>query len=162
MELKNGTHHEGILRPAELRRRPRPRGTISSGGHSKHSTSVVGSGKKKWAIILKAASPALHLHVQAVSDGEAVILHSPCLLSERERKQARLNVMRVMMGVTASVTYSILRLYVQAVSSLVNHSTPFLIALSPYQQGRLEVLQNTAMRIMLGAPTGVQRMHHAG
>ena len=34
----------------------------------------------------------------------------------------------------------------------MNYSAPVLIALSPSQQERLEVLQNAAMRTMLGAP----------
>ena len=71
----------------------------------------------------------------------------------RERTQARLNVMRAMTRLTEGATYSVLRLYyVQAVRSLVDHSAPALTALSPDQQGRLEVLQNTAMRTMLGTP----------
>ena len=40
--------------------------------------------------------------------------------------------------------------YVQAVRALVDYSTLVLIVLSPTQQERLEVLQNTAMRTMLG------------
>ncbi len=71
----------------------------------------------------------------------------------RERTQARLNVMRAMTRPTAGATFSVLRLYyVQAVRSLVDYSAPVLIALSPIQQKRFEVLQNTAMRTMLGAP----------
>ena len=40
----------------------------------------------------------------------------------------------------------------QAVRSLVDYSAPALTALFPSQQGRLEVLQNIAVRTMLGAP----------
>lgn len=50
-------------------------------------------------------------------------------------------------------TFTVLCLYyVQAVQFLMDYSAPFLTALSPNQQERLEVLQNNAMMIMLGGP----------
>ena len=53
----------------------------------------------------------------------------------------------------AGATYDVLRLfYVQAVRSLVDYSAPVLTALSSSQRGQLEVLQNSALRTMLGAP----------
>ncbi|KAG0716228.1 hypothetical protein GWK47_010216 [Chionoecetes opilio] len=61
--------------------------------------------------------------------------------------------MRAMTRLNAGATFSVLRLYyVQAVRSLVDYCAPVIIALSPNQQERLEVLQNNAMRTMLGAP----------
>ena len=64
--------------------------------------------------------------------------------------QARLNAMRAMKHHTSGTTYSVLPLfYAQAVRALVDYSTLVLITLSPSQQERLEVLQNTAMRTML-------------
>lgn len=54
---------------------------------------------------------------------------------------------------TAGATFSVLcPYYVQAVHSLVDYSAPVLVALSPNQQERAEVVQTTAMRTMLGAP----------
>ena len=64
--------------------------------------------------------------------------------------------MQAMPRHTAGATYSyfVLRLYyVQAVLALVDYSAPVLIAFSPTQQELLEVLQNTAMRTMLGLPS---------
>ena len=71
----------------------------------------------------------------------------------RERTQARLNLMRAMTRPSAGATFPVLRLYyLQAVRSLVDYSAPVLVALPRQQQQRLEVVQNTAMRTMLGAP----------
>ncbi|XP_050703623.1 uncharacterized protein LOC126989089, partial [Eriocheir sinensis] len=71
----------------------------------------------------------------------------------RERTLARLNVMRAMTRPWAGATFSVLRLYyLRAVRSLVDYSAPVLVGLSRHQQRRLEVVQNNAMRTMLGAP----------
>ena len=52
-------------------------------------------------------------------------------------------------GATSSV---LCFLYVQAVRVLVDYSAPVLVALCPTQQKRIEVIQNQAMRTVLGAP----------
>ena len=123
------------------------------------------SAEKSRAMMVRAADPAWQLRVQGVElawiDSYQYLgvwvdkrlsftAHAAYL---RERTQARLNVMRAMTRPTAGATFSVLRLYyVQAVRSLVDYSAPVLAALSPSQQERLEVVQNTAMRTMLGAP----------
>ncbi|KAK4328702.1 hypothetical protein Pmani_000898 [Petrolisthes manimaculis] len=123
------------------------------------------SAEKTRAMMLKAVDPAWQLHVQGidlvwtnsyqyhgvwVDKRLSFTAHAAYL---RERTQARLSVMRAMTRPTAGATFSILRLYyVQAVRSLVDYSALVLLALSPNQQERLEVVQNTAMRTMLGAP----------
>ncbi|KAK3891669.1 hypothetical protein Pcinc_004449 [Petrolisthes cinctipes] len=120
------------------------------------------SAEKTRAMMLKAADPAWQLHVQGidlawtnsyqylgvwVDKRLSFTTHATYL---RERTQARLNVMRAMTRPTAGATFSVLRLYyVQAVRSLVDYSALVLLALSPNQQERLEVVQNTAMRTML-------------
>ncbi|MPC78118.1 putative RNA-directed DNA polymerase from transposon BS [Portunus trituberculatus] len=119
------------------------------------------SAEKSWAMMVKAADPAWQLRVQGVEltwtnsyqylrvwvdKRLSFTAHAACL---RERTQARLNVMRAMTRPTAGATFSVLRLYyVQAVRSLVDYSAPILVALSPNQQERFEVVQNTAMRTM--------------
>ena len=71
----------------------------------------------------------------------------------RDRTEARTNVMRAMTRTSAGATFSVLRLfYVQAVRALVDYSAPVLVTLSRSQQKRMEVIQNQAMRTMLGAP----------
>ncbi|KAK3886540.1 hypothetical protein Pcinc_009313 [Petrolisthes cinctipes] len=120
------------------------------------------SAEKTRAMMLKAADPAWQLCVQGidlawtnsyqylgvwVDKWLSFTTHATYL---RERTQARLNVMRAMTRPTAGATFSVLRLYyVQAVFSLVDYSALVLLALSPNQQERLEVMQNTAMRTML-------------
>ncbi|XP_063885546.1 uncharacterized protein LOC135113854 [Scylla paramamosain] len=122
------------------------------------------SAEKSRAMMVKAADPAWQLRVQGVElawtnsyqylgvwvdKRLSFTAHAAYL---RERTQARLNEMRVMTGLTAAATFSVLRrYYVQTVRSLVDYSAPVLIALSPNQE-RIEVLQNTAMRTMLGSP----------
>lgn len=106
------------------------------------------SAEKSRGMMVKAADPAWQLRVQGVE--LSFTAHATYL---RERTQARLNVMRAMTRPTAGATFSVLRqYYVQAVRSLVDYSAPVLVALSTNQQERLEVVQNTAIRTMLGAP----------
>ncbi|KAK3895863.1 hypothetical protein Pcinc_000476 [Petrolisthes cinctipes] len=123
------------------------------------------SAEKTRAMMLKVADPAWQLRVQGidlawtnsyqylgvwVDKRLSFTAHAAYL---RERTQARLNVMRAMTRPTAGATFSVLCLYyVQAVRSLVDYSALVLLALSPNQQERLEVVQNTTMRTMLGAP----------
>ncbi|KAG0716376.1 putative RNA-directed DNA polymerase from transposon BS [Chionoecetes opilio] len=123
------------------------------------------SAQKSRAMTIKAANPACQLRVQGIglawTDSylylgvwlDRRLSFTAQLDYLRERTQARLNVMRAMTRLNAGATFSVLRLYyVQAVRSLVDYCAPVLIALSPSQQERLEVLQNNAMRTMLGAP----------
>ena len=123
------------------------------------------SAEKSRAMMIKAADPAWQLRAQGVGLAwtnsyqylgvwiDKRLSFTAHVTYLRERTQARLNVMRAMTRLTAGATYTVLRLYyVQAVRSLVDYSAPVLIALSPNQQERVEVLQNTAMRTMLGAP----------
>ncbi|XP_063854131.1 uncharacterized protein LOC135096523 [Scylla paramamosain] len=123
------------------------------------------SAEKSRAMMVKAADPTWRLRVQGVElawtnsyqylgvwvdKRLSFTAHAAYL---RERTQSRLNVMRAMTRISAGATFSVLRqYYVHAVRSLVDYSAPVLIALSPNQQERIEVLQNTAMRTMLGAP----------
>ncbi|XP_063887725.1 uncharacterized protein LOC135115154 [Scylla paramamosain] len=123
------------------------------------------SAEKSRAMMVKAADPTWQLHVQGVElawtnsyqylgvwvdKRPSFTAHAAYL---RERTQSRLSVMRAMTRINAGATFSVLRqYYVHAVRSLVDYSAPVLIALSPNQQERIEVLQNTAMRTMLGAP----------
>ncbi|KAK3889161.1 hypothetical protein Pcinc_006736 [Petrolisthes cinctipes] len=123
------------------------------------------SAEKTRAMMLKVADPAWQLRVQGidlawtnsyqylgvwVDKRLSFTAHAAYL---RERTQARLNMMRAMTRPTAGATFSVLCLYyVQAVRSLVDYSALVLLALSPNQQERLEVVQNTTMRTMLGAP----------
>ncbi|KAK3895846.1 hypothetical protein Pcinc_000461 [Petrolisthes cinctipes] len=123
------------------------------------------SAEKTRAMMLKVADPAWQLRVQGIDlawtnsyqylgvwvDKRLSFTANAAYL--RERTQARLNVMRAMTRPTAGATFSVLCLYyVQAVRSLVDYSALVLLALSPNQQERLEVVQNTTMRTMLGAP----------
>ena len=123
------------------------------------------SAEKSRAMAIKATNPACQLRVQGVglawTDSyqylgvwvDQRLSFTAQVTYLRDRTQARLNVMRAMTRPGAGATFSVLRLYyVQAVRSLVDYSAPVLVALSHCQQGRLEVVQNNAMRTMLGAP----------
>ena len=116
------------------------------------------SAEKSRAMMIKAADPAWQLRAQGVGLAwtnsyqylgvwiDKRLSFTAHVTYLRERTQARLNVMRAMTRLTAGATYTVLRLYyVQAVRSLVDYSAPVLIALSPNQQERVEVLQNTAI-----------------
>ncbi|KAG0720443.1 RNA-directed DNA polymerase from mobile element jockey [Chionoecetes opilio] len=123
------------------------------------------SAQKSRAMTIRAANPACQLRVQGIglawTDSylylgvwlDRRLSFTAQLDYLRERTQARLNVMRAMTRLNAGATFSVLRLYyVQAVRSLVDYCALVLIALSPSQQEWLEMLQNNAMRTMLGAP----------
>ncbi|XP_076044815.1 uncharacterized protein LOC143027414 [Oratosquilla oratoria] len=119
------------------------------------------SAEKSRVMMVRAADPAGQLCVQGIRLAWAnsyqylgvwvdkwlsFIAHAAHL---RERTQARLNVMRAMY-------------FVLAVRSLVDYIAPVLISLSRSQQERLEMLQNTAMRTMLGAPRWTTEKAHEG
>ena len=123
------------------------------------------SAEKSEAMMIKAANPAGQLHVQNVGlpwtrtyqylgvwiDRGLTFTTQATYL--RERMTARINVLRAMTRPCAGATYNVLRLfYVQAVRSLVDYSAPVLAAFSAHQRGRVEAIQNQAMRAMLGAP----------
>ncbi|XP_050724605.1 uncharacterized protein LOC127002567 [Eriocheir sinensis] len=123
------------------------------------------SAEKSRAMMFKAAPPDAQLFIRDVrlawtpayqylgvwlDKGLSFIKQATYL---KERTQARLNVMRAMTKTRAGATFPVLRLfYVQTVRALIDYSAPVLIALSPTQQRRIEVVQNKAMRTMLGAP----------
>ncbi|KAG0718417.1 putative RNA-directed DNA polymerase from transposon BS [Chionoecetes opilio] len=123
------------------------------------------SAEKSKAMTIKAATPDCHLLVQDVRLPwtrvyqylgvwiDRGLTFTTQVKYLRERTQARVNVMRAMTRTHAGASYAVLRLfYVQAVRALLDYSAPVLIALSPTQQKRIEVIQNRAMRTMLGAP----------
>ena len=123
------------------------------------------SAEKSRAMAIRAATPADRLSVQGIRLAwtgcyqyltvwlDSRLSFAAQLTYLRERTRARLNVMRAMMRPGAGATYNVLHLYyVQAVRSLIDYSAPVLTSLSPSQQARLEVVQNSAMRTMLGAP----------
>ena len=123
------------------------------------------STEKSKAMMMKTAFPDCHLRTQGIRlawtnshrylgvwvDRSLTFTTQPTYL--RERTQARINVMRAMTRTHTGATSSVLRLfYVLAVRALVDYSAPVLVALSPTQQKRIEVIQNQAMRTVLGAP----------
>ena len=71
----------------------------------------------------------------------------------RERAKARLAPMQFMTSTQEGAKFNIQKLYYTAtVRSLVDYSAPVLVNLKESQQARLEVIQNNALRLMLGAP----------
>ena len=71
----------------------------------------------------------------------------------RERAKARLAPMRYMTSLKEGAQFDIQRLfYVATTRSIIDYSAPILAQLSDQQFARLEVLQNNALRLMLGAP----------
>ena len=83
----------------------------------------------------------------------------------RERAKARLAPMRNMTTTKEGATYHIQRLYYTAtIRSLIDYSAPTLINLKETQYTKLEVIQNNALRLMLGAPmwTRLCNLQHEG
>ena len=71
----------------------------------------------------------------------------------RERAKARLAPMRYMTSLHEGAKFDIQKLYYMATTrSIIDYSAPALINLTDQQYARLEVLQNNALRLMLGAP----------
>ena len=121
------------------------------------------SAEKSRAMAIKTDNPANQLRVQGIRLAwtgcyqylwlDSQLSFAAQLTYLRERTQTRLNVMRAMTRPGTGATYDVLHLYyVQAVCSLVDYSMPVLTSLSSSQWTHLEVVQNSAMRTMLGAP----------
>ena len=71
----------------------------------------------------------------------------------RERAATRLNPMKYMTSLKEGAGYNVLRTYYLATTrSIVEYAAPTLGNLTSTQYTTLEVIQNNAMRIMLGAP----------
>ena len=71
----------------------------------------------------------------------------------REKANTRLAPMRYMTSLEGGAGYQVQRtFYISAIRSLIDYSAPTLAYLSAVQISNLEVLQNNAMRLMLGAP----------
>lgn len=71
----------------------------------------------------------------------------------RERAINRIKVMRAITGTRTGADFSVLRLYyTHAVRSLFDYASPVLATLKHTHLQRLEVAQNQALRLMLGAP----------
>ena len=71
----------------------------------------------------------------------------------RERAKSRLAPMRYMISTKEGAKAEIQKLYYTAATrSLINYSAPVLVNLKDTQYTKLEVLQNNALRLMLGAP----------
>ena len=71
----------------------------------------------------------------------------------RERSKTRTNVLRTLTSYPSGADYEVLRLYyTHAIRSLIDYCAPALITLSDTQYQKIEVIQNNAMRTMLGAP----------
>ena len=83
----------------------------------------------------------------------------------RERAKARLAPMRFMTSIREGAQFEIQRLFYMATTrSLIDYSAPTLVNLTDHQYTRLEVLQNNALRLMLGAPmwTRICNLQHEG
>ena len=71
----------------------------------------------------------------------------------RERAAPRWAVMKKISSLDGGASYQVLRLfYIQAIRSLIDFSAPALVGLTPLLTQKLEVIQNNAMRTILGAP----------
>lgn len=71
----------------------------------------------------------------------------------QETTKNRTNVMRAMTSPSLGASYKVLRTYyLQAVRSIIDYAAPVVLTLNPQQQRKLEVIQNNAMRTILGAP----------
>ena len=71
----------------------------------------------------------------------------------RHRTKSRHNIMRSLTSKSAGANLHVLKAYyTAAIRSLVDYSAPALIGLREDQIAKLEVIQNNALRTMLGAP----------
>lgn len=69
------------------------------------------------------------------------------------KAKARLNIMRAITGLERGANYQVLRTYyIQAVRSVIEYGAPCLSTASTTAITSLEMLQNQAMRLMVGAP----------
>ena len=71
----------------------------------------------------------------------------------REKAKTRLASMRYMTSLKEGANFQVQKAYYLACTrSLIDYATPTLLDLSDNQKEKLEVIQNNAMRLMLGAP----------
>ncbi|KAK8372172.1 hypothetical protein O3P69_011867 [Scylla paramamosain] len=69
------------------------------------------------------------------------------------KAKARLNIMRAITGLKRGANYQVLRTYyIQAVRSVIEYGAPCLSTASTTAITSLEMLQNQALRLMVGAP----------
>ncbi|XP_068237080.1 uncharacterized protein [Palaemon carinicauda] len=82
---------------------------------------------------------------------------TPKITLLKHKAHSQLNALRCITSLNQGATHHILRLfYIQAVRSLVEYAAPVLTTLSPTQEKTIEVIQNNAMRTILGAPIGTR------
>lgn len=71
----------------------------------------------------------------------------------KERMATRINAMKGMTALSSGADYDVLRsYYVHAVRSLIDYSSIALVGLNPTELHALQVQQNKAMRLIVGAP----------
>ncbi|KAK8373769.1 hypothetical protein O3P69_011698 [Scylla paramamosain] len=71
----------------------------------------------------------------------------------KERMDTRINAMKGMTALSSGADYDVLRsYYVHAVRSLIDYSSIALVGLNPTELHALQVQQNKAMRLIVGAP----------
>ncbi|XP_050724058.1 uncharacterized protein LOC127002289 [Eriocheir sinensis] len=126
------------------------------------------SAQKSRAMAIRAATPAGQLQAQGIGlEWVNRYLYLGVWLDSRlsfttqasyvgVRLRARVNVMRAMTRPGAGATFSVL--HVQEVRPLMDYCAPVLVSLSHSQQKKLEVAQNSALRVILGAPRCVARI----
>ena len=123
------------------------------------------SAVKTHAMVFRAKDPQTHLHirhtqVEWVKEHQylGVWLDKGLKFSRQvtylvERMNARHSMMRAMTRPLIGASPAVLRLYyIHAIRPLVDYSAPTLITLSDKMCQKLEVVQNKAMRTILGAP----------
>ena len=93
-----------------------------------------------------------HLYLGVVIDQR--LTFKPEINYLRDRANSRLNVMKAMTNPTAGASSTVLRLfYIHAIRPLIDYAAPALSAIAPTWMDQLEVVQNRALRTILGAPT---------
>lgn len=71
----------------------------------------------------------------------------------RERAATRTNILRALSKQNTGASYRVLRaFYTHAIRSIIDYCAPCLCSLSPALTKKLEVAQNDALRVILGAP----------
>ena len=69
------------------------------------------------------------------------------------RCNKRINILKSIASITGGVKARILRIYyIQAIRSIIDYAAPVLYTINGKNLTRLEILQNTSMRLILGAP----------
>ena len=71
----------------------------------------------------------------------------------KERSSSRTKILRALSSRNAGASYKVLRaFYIHAARSIIDYCAPCLCSLSPALLKKLEVAQNDALRVILGAP----------